>query len=334
MTHPSSAEPSVLRGATRVVDSTLAAIRPLVTMWRDGLTLIPLEVELPQRASGYVTLDQALELDQLEVHEAPEQTVPFVEAATKLHAVLLLGGDTIIGGAQNRIVNLTILLKAAATTRIPVSCLELGRWDSGRRFAAGRQVDASMRGMVHRMVTENASGPMQGEPAYGADQSGIWEEIGRRQARSSMHSPTEALHDVYRAETDAVAELTRAFSYPPGARGVAAALFDRLIGVDLFDSAETLERQWPRLVEGYASALLDRRRAIEVGELPTPRHRHVDHGALDRMRGRARESLHGASVQRSVGEGSDVRFVGTRVHGSALVHNRRVIHLAMFREGA
>jgi len=330
MTPPSSSETSVLRGPARVVDSTLAGIRPLVTMWRDGLTLIPLEVALPQRAPGYVTLEQALKLEQLEVHEAPEQTVPFVEAATKLHPVLLLGGDTIIGGAQNRIVNLTILLKAAATTRIPVSCLELGRWDSGHRFAAGRQVDASMRGMVHRMVTEGASGP--GEPSYAADQGGIWQEIGRRQARSSMHSPTEALHDVYRAEADAVADLTRSFACPPGARGVAAARFDRLIGVDLFDSAETLERQWPRLVEGYASALLDHRRAVEAGELSKPRHRHVDHGALDRMLGRARGSLHAASVQRSVGEGSDVRFIGTRVHGSALVHQRRVVHLAMFSE--
>lgn len=52
------------------------------------------------------------------------------------------------------------------------------------------------------------------------------------------------------------------------------------------------------------------------------------------MLGRARESLRGAAVQRSVGAGSDVRFVGTRVQGSALVHNRRVVHLAMFREAA
>lgn len=316
------------------METTLAAVRPLVTMWREGLTLIPLEVALPQRVPDYVTLDQALEHEQLAVTETPEHTVPFVEAATKQHPVLLLGGDTIIGGSQNRIVNLTILLKAAATTRIPVSCLELGRWDNGQRFSAGRQVDASMRGMVHRMVTETSSHTGPGAPAYGADQSGIWEEIGRRQGRSSLHSPTEALHDVYVAEADAVTELTRAFPCPSGARGVAFALFDRLTGLDLFDSAETLQRQWPRLVEGYASALLDHRRAIQGGERPEPRHRHVDHGALDRMLSRARGSLSGASVKRSVGEGSDVRFVGTRVHGSALVHDRRVVHLAMFREAA
>ena len=55
------------------------------------------------------------------------QTVPTVDATTGPMPVLLLGGDTIIGGAQNRIINITILLKAAAKTAIPVSCLEMGR---------------------------------------------------------------------------------------------------------------------------------------------------------------------------------------------------------------
>ena len=67
--------------------------------------------------------------------------------------VLILGGDTIIGGAQNRIVNITILLKAAAKTPIPVSCREMGRWNDGRRFAADRPVDHMLRSMVAEQVT-------------------------------------------------------------------------------------------------------------------------------------------------------------------------------------
>jgi hypothetical protein len=47
--------------------------------------------------------------------------VPTVDATVGPAPVLILGGDTIIGGAQNRIINITILLKAAATTAIPVS---------------------------------------------------------------------------------------------------------------------------------------------------------------------------------------------------------------------
>ena len=91
-------------------------------MWRDGLTVIALDSRLPNRAPEYLTLDEAASGGAVEVHEAAAQEVPSVEASTGPSPVLVLGGDTIIGGAQNRIINITILLKAAATTQIPVSC--------------------------------------------------------------------------------------------------------------------------------------------------------------------------------------------------------------------
>jgi hypothetical protein len=46
---------------------------------------------------------------------------------------------------------------------------------------------------------------------------------------------------------------------------------------------------------------------------------------------RARGAVADAAVAPSVGEGSDVRFEGDKVVGSALVHSRRLIHLYLFR---
>ena len=251
------------------------------------------------------------------------QTVPTVDAATGPMPVLLLGGDTIVGGAQNRIINITILLKAASKTAIPVSCLEVGRWNDGRHFASARPVDHAMRSMVAEQVTLGRT--------FAADQGAIWEEIGKRQARAAHRSPTQAIHDVYRAEEQSLEEWVRAFPMPAGARGIAVGINDRLVGLDLFDSAETLERQWPRLVGSAASALLDRQRAIQVGVAPKPRRRHVDTGALGRVVERANTALANATVAHSVGLGHDVRFSAPKLVGTALVHDRRAIHVALFR---
>ena len=109
------------------VRQALESIARTVTMWRDGLTVIPLASALPNSTPEYLTLDQAHEAGAIAVEEAPVHTVPTVDATTKAAPVLILGGDTIIGGAQNRIINITILLKAAAKTPIPVSCLEAHR---------------------------------------------------------------------------------------------------------------------------------------------------------------------------------------------------------------
>ena len=118
---------------------------------------------------------------------------------------------------------------------------------------------------------------------------------------------------------------------PAGSRGVAIGLFNRLVGLDLFDSTETLERQWPRLVASAASALLDQQRAIDAGVAPKPGHRHLDSGALDPVLSRASTAVTDATVTPSVGLGSDVRFAAAKVVGTALVHDKRPVHVALFR---
>src|SRR3989454_6869721 len=42
--------------------------------------------------------------------------------------VLLLDGEELIGAKQNRILNTTVLVAAHAALRIPLSCVEPGRW--------------------------------------------------------------------------------------------------------------------------------------------------------------------------------------------------------------
>lgn len=326
---PTTTERS-LHGPVRVVDDAIGAIQPIVSMWRDGLTVIALDSKLRNRAPDYLTFDDAAASGAVEVHESPAQEVPTVEAVTKAKPVLLLGGDTIIGGAQNRIINLTVLLKAASKTAIPVSCLELGRWNDGRRFVAAAPVDYALRGMVAAQVTRGAA-DAQTRRRYSADQDAIWEEIGHRQARARFNSATQALHDVYRAEQNDIEQFVRAFPMPPGARGIAVGLFDRLVALDVFDSVETLERQWRRLITSAASAVLDQQRAINDGQLPPPKHRRLHSKALPRMLERASDAVAGAAVNPSVGAGKDVRFQGPKILGAALVHDRRAVHIALFR---
>ena len=167
------APPKTRRAATHdgdiaAVSAALTATRPLVSMWRDGLTVIALESALDPHDQDYLTFEQASAEAAIDIHEAPAQTVPTVEAVTGKASVLLLGGDTIIGGAQNRVINITILLKAAATTRIPVTCLEHGRWNSGRNFTRGRTLDHGLRGMMAEQVAEMRMRP-QANPWSGAD---------------------------------------------------------------------------------------------------------------------------------------------------------------------
>ena len=70
------AQPSPSRGPAAAVSRAVASVSPIVTMWRDGLTIIALDSREPDRAPTYLTFDQAQEARAIEVDEAPVDQAP------------------------------------------------------------------------------------------------------------------------------------------------------------------------------------------------------------------------------------------------------------------
>ena len=323
---------------TRVREA-IEGVRPRLTMSREGLVITALEWDAV-RDLAYETAANAVQTGHLELREQGSGTVPAIEAATKAMPVVIFAGDTVVGGKQNRINNITVWLPAATVTQIPVSCLEHGRWNQGHRFETSRKVDYALRAQMSAQLADVAAWETQrtdalpGAPrrrSHAADQSRVWDEISAKEARLGARPQTAALHDLYAREAVDVAALAGAFPCPAGATGVAVGIGGQLVAVELFDAASTLAEQWPRLLEGAASAYADHQRAVAAGIAPRETHRYPDEGALARMLGRAAAATAGAIVGPSVGEGFDVRLAGRKIRGGALVVGDRPVHLELFR---
>ena len=319
----------------------LGTVRPLVTMSRDGLVITALQWATPQ-APAYETATAAARTGDLELREQAVGTVPAIEAVTKDKPVVIFAGDTVVGGKQNRIINVSVWLAAMKVTSIPVSCLELGRWNQGYGFSASRKVDYLLRAKMSAQMADvalaerdlAAAAPGDAHAArrsYAADQGAVWREIADKEERAHARSKTSALHDLYEREAVDLGAVVRAFPCPAGATGIAVGSGGKLVALELFDAASTLAEQWPRLVEGAASAYADHRRAVAAGIEPAPRHRYPDEGALRRLLDRASAACADAVVGASVGEGQDVRLRGEKVRGGALVVDGHPVHVELFR---
>ena len=110
---------------------TAAIGRPIT---RAGISFFPVYLtgnDVPEIATG-----PAAErvIDELNDASVPDLTVTN-PGKTPL---LLIEGEQFIGGKQNRTVNISVLVAAGATLKIPVSCLEAGRWGRQRDFQSGR----------------------------------------------------------------------------------------------------------------------------------------------------------------------------------------------------
>jgi hypothetical protein len=110
------------------------------------------------------------------------------------------------------------------------------------------------------------------------------------------------------------------FSLPEGAAGVAIAHGRQLVGLDLFDSHETLAARWERLRRACFFDVLQGRRSERKPDA------RIVRGFLHRIADCAKQRVPVA------GMGEELEICGETVVGAALLHSGRIWHLAAFSE--
>ena len=172
----------------------------------------------------YLLSDEAIEAAAVTVNEVSQQgSVPelFVENKGD-HRALFLEGEELHGAKQNRILNTTVLVPAHATLKIPVSCVEQGRWRrTSAFFASSKHMSPSgvryrLKSSVSRSVKETAS--------HSSDQGEVWAAVRAQQEALGVSSETAAQADTYGMYQKHIAEAQQAVKYVPGATGLAVAL--------------------------------------------------------------------------------------------------------------
>jgi hypothetical protein len=286
---------------------TVFPVRPIATGDGRGGQVVPLR---------YHTLEQAIGEGWVTVTERPSATVPeliFQNVGETM--VLVLDGEEIIGGLQNRIVNATFLVAPRTTTPLPVTCVEHGRWhEVSPTFASGESSYFSLRREKHAQV--HAS--LRSSGRHTSDQGLVWSSVAARQAITGSDTPTGAMHDIYRSRQDSLEAYERAFPYIAGAIGLIVALNGQVVGADLLDQLRSAEVLWPKLVRSYALDGL-----VGAGGGPVTRESAVE--LLERAR-----TAHG-EVYPSIALGEDVRLEGEGVVGGALVYEGTPVHVTLFR---
>ncbi len=274
--------------------------------------------ELGRMLPDYILAAEGFETGLLRVTEVSKAgNVPELLATSGAEsACLLLGGEELIGARQNRILNVDILLRPHGESRIPVACVEQGRWHYTRAgFGSGSHAPASIRGRQSRSVKKN----LEESATPLADQGEVWKCVDMCLCSLDVSSETMAMSDAYRERQSQIESLIRAFSRPEDAVGVVATIGGKFAALDIFDRPTTLKRVWPRLMTGYAmEAMMQKATPGVSGQQGTPS------DLLDRL-----NSLE-CTVHRGVDLGDDWRFESQDLVGSALVLDGTALHVTAF----
>jgi hypothetical protein len=127
----------------------------------------------------------------------------------------------------------TVLVAARTETRIPVSCVEQGRWHARSAFfgAAGHAAYPELR---RRKAERLSASPL----ARGIAQSEIWDALSEKSGRLGVHSPTGAQADVFGAHEHDLGALREAYPLQAGQSGALLAL-DGRVCLDYFSRASS-----------------------------------------------------------------------------------------------
>jgi len=260
--------------------------------------------------------------DGLKVGELQRASVNDVAVENRGDApVLLYEGEEVLGAQQNRTFDVSVLVGAGATLRVPVSCVEAGRWQAGRHGESFGPAPQTAYPELRRLKNQRARESVGAGMEARASQAEVWGHIAVKSHRLGVVSPTGAMHDVYEGRRARLAELAGAVTRRDGQLGALVAIGERFVVLDWVGRDDVFADLFAPLVQGYALDALD----ADGDEAGVP--------SVEDARGFV-SLLAGvdATATKSIGQGDDLRFAADGVAGSGLATDGELVQLTAFPE--
>ena len=275
----------------------------LAPITHGDLTIFPVVSDKIHDTSNFITLDEGIRSGDVVVTEVgnlhstmrrrpPYQSRPYTGAEVNRlvlvnnskHPLILLAGEVVTGGKQDRVVGKDRIVPAESDpVDLSVFCVEHGRW-----------TETSAKFDTHASVMLQPS--VRGKAMAEKDQQKVWDEVGRSRAGLSASivaappaasagggsggtADSQALYvgqlnsttsyakarenKAVQAQVDSIVEPMQK-SYESvikqlrnqNAVGVVVSVKGHIVWADMFASSALLAKYWPKLLDSYATEAL------------------------------------------------------------------------------
>ena len=289
---------------------------------RLGISFFPVYLmgnSLPEIATG---AESGLVIDELESRSVATLAV----ANPTDRPILMVQGEQLVGGDQNRTLNVSVLVPPQERREVPVTCLEAGRWGERRDFARGTTfAPNSVRMTMLRSVGASARGSSS---SRGSDQSAVWGDVQRELRVRGVASQRQAMADADEAlnrdsgRANALRELLNLGPLPSQC-GVIVAHGNRAVSAEIMGSPDLFAPHWEPLIRAHLSE----------------QHSSVNQGRWDSAAGPAlrflrRMGRESGPLQNAVGLGNEFHVTGRGFIGQALTLWNVTIHATAYFTGS
>lgn len=271
-----------------------------------------------QNSFGYISGPSAIKDNLIEVTEVSESgsvnMLQVLNLSDKF--VFMMDGDILAGAKQNRVLNTSVLLAPNSKTKIPVSCVERGRWSyiSEKFHSTDYTAPSVLRAKKAFKVSENLKKGVR----HFADQGEVWEDVNLYSLKFNIKSRSDNLSDVFNGKKKDFNEFIGFFMPDKSANGLAVFINNGLLSLDIFNRTEIYSEYFPRILKGCAMEAFGLKGKSEMTEAEA---KFKTLTFLDQF-----ENLN-FDEHPGVGVGIEKRFRSENLTGFELVYNSNMIHL-------
>lgn len=238
-------------------------------------------------------------------------------------AVLLFEGEEVLGAQQNRTFDVPVLVGAGRKAKVPVSCMERGRWDGSRHGESFDPAPQTAGPKMRRAKSIDAREMVAVGGEARANQAKVWARIEEASARFGSRSKTDAMHDVFESRRSQLGRMAEEIRLREGQVGAIAAIDGRLHVLDYASRADAYASLHSPLVQGYALDALD-----AGGDETTGAPRTETASGFTLLAADAPISIRRPGVDL----GEEIRFEANGLAGSGLVHEGELVGLSVHPE--
>ena len=215
---------------------------------KSGIQIAPIYLTSPESALDFLSLEQANQAGAINLTEIGNVNQLLVENPSQ-KPILLLAGEVLEGGKQNRMIGKDLILAPGKTRRIEVFCVEQGRWvdttgGSGKFKNTGIIADKEIRQKA------------QAQGGSAENQSLVWGEVQRALSAFSAEAPTSNYQAITKTEKyQTVEELIKffqkAFANDKQIAGFVVAYNSKVQTLEFFANPELLAKYRDNLLRAY-----------------------------------------------------------------------------------
>ena len=236
-------------------------IELLTPQVHENMAIIPLKTEKNTKID-LLTLKKGLELGLANVKECEQSQVNTLIVENKaVTPLILIEGEEVIGGKQNRIVNETTLIAPQSSMEIPVNCSEQGRWDYKSEFIHSAYI-ADYNTRSARVHAKRLHRPVQ---------HAVWSSIDEVERDHAFHSRTRALSDSYDHLKRNHSEVVKVFEIAKDQNGVLVIVDGEVKGFEAFLNSDIYTQFHEKIIKSYlmSSKLENSTFTVNVDEAET-----------------------------------------------------------------